>query len=287
MWAIKKYFVAHPDNDHQPHLLRLKTVTTILEIVLLSQIFLVVFSTAVLPASKYFAEILVNVLLDETNKSRLTVDLNPLAVSQTLTESAQMKANDMALRGYFAHIGPDGTTPWSWFKKAGYAYEYAGENLAVNFFDSKDLADAWMNSPSHRANVLHTQFTEIGIAIASGNFQGKHAVFVVEHFGKPRTPVHSLVTPAQAMAPPTVSDTADQENRTNLFERIITSPKTSINFIYFILLTIVALAFVIRLAMRDQSTHSSLLTNGAVMLIIIALALVFNELLSRSQTLIS
>jgi uncharacterized protein YkwD len=65
-----------------------------------------------------------------SNVYRHNADLAPLVVSQTLTESAQAKADDMAAKGYFAHNSPDGTTPWTFFSKANYAYDTAGENLA-------------------------------------------------------------------------------------------------------------------------------------------------------------
>ena len=61
-----------------------------------------------------------------------------------------MKAQDMATLGYFAHVSPDGKTPWYWIEKVGYDYQYAGENLAINFSDSKDVTNAWMASPLHK-----------------------------------------------------------------------------------------------------------------------------------------
>ncbi|MEK7085072.1 MAG: CAP domain-containing protein, partial [Patescibacteria group bacterium] len=83
------------------------------------------------------------------------------------------------------HFGPDGKSPWAWMHEAGYIFDYAGENLAVNFVDSKDVVAAWMHSSSHRDNVLSREFTEIGIGIAEGVYQGRKTVFVVEMFGRP------------------------------------------------------------------------------------------------------
>ncbi|MBI3638379.1 CAP domain-containing protein, partial [Candidatus Wolfebacteria bacterium] len=62
---------------------------------------------------------------------------------------------------------------------------YAGENLAVNFFDSEDAVNAWMKSITHRENILNTNFKEIGIGVAKGNYNGKESIFVVQLFGSP------------------------------------------------------------------------------------------------------
>lgn len=102
-----------------------------------------------------------------------------------LSAAAQLKANDMAAKGYFAHVSPDGKTPWYWIDKVGYSYDYAGENLAVNFIDSADVSNAWMASPTHRANILNPVFKEVGTATAVGTYKGRNAIFVVQLFGTP------------------------------------------------------------------------------------------------------
>jgi hypothetical protein len=109
---------------------------------------------------------------------------NTLAINQTLVEAARMKAEDMATKGYFAHTSPDGVTPWYWLDTAGYAYSYAGENLAINFVNSEDVVDAWMNSTGHRANILNKYFSEIGVGVAKGTYEGEEAIFVVQLLGR-------------------------------------------------------------------------------------------------------
>ena len=74
-----------------------------------------------------------SVLVTLTNQNRVNSNVPELKVSPILEKAAQMKADDMATRSYFAHNTPEGRTPWYWFEKAGYKYVYAGENLAVNF----------------------------------------------------------------------------------------------------------------------------------------------------------
>jgi uncharacterized protein YkwD len=125
------------------------------------------------------------VLVDLTNQNRAASNISKLAVSPILEKAAQMKADDMASKGYFAHNTPEGKTPWYWFDSAGYKYVYAGENLAVNFQNSEDVETAWMNSRGHFLNIMNPKFTEIGIATSTGVYKGRQAVFVVQLFGAP------------------------------------------------------------------------------------------------------
>lgn len=137
------------------------------------------------------AAVISAVLVDLTNGDRTSNSTGGLTISPVLTRAAQAKADDMATKGYFAHVSPDGKNSWYWFKQEGYTFTYAGENLAVDFSDSIDVEKAWMNSPTHRANILDGNFTQIGIATAQGVYEGRTTTFVVQMFG----------TPAEASAP--------------------------------------------------------------------------------------
>lgn len=125
------------------------------------------------------------VLVNLTNQNRTAKNIAELKVSPILEKAAQMKADDMAAKGYFAHNTPDGKTPWYWFDQAGYAYKYAGENLAVNFEESIDVENAWMASRGHFLNIMNPKYTEIGIATSTGIYKGRTAIFVVQMFGTP------------------------------------------------------------------------------------------------------
>lgn len=125
------------------------------------------------------------VLVNLTNQNRIAANISELKVSPILEKAAQMKADDMASKNYFAHNTLEGFTPWYWFDKAGYKYIYAGENLAVNFQNSEDVETAWMNSRGHFLNIMNPKFTEIGIATSTGIYKGRQAVFVVQMFGAP------------------------------------------------------------------------------------------------------
>ncbi len=120
-----------------------------------------------------------------TNQARQEQGLSVLVSSQTLQEVAKFKLEDMLKGGYFAHTSPEGKTPWDWFNKAGYNYKLAGENLAMDFVFSRDVVDAWMNSESHRKNILYKDFKEIGVAVGTGKINGYETVAIVEVFGTP------------------------------------------------------------------------------------------------------
>jgi len=109
--------------------------------------------------------------------------LQSLKENTTLDNAAVLKAQDILEKDYFSHQSPDGVAPWYWFKIAGYNYKIAGENLAIGFLDSRELNRAWLDSPSHRANLLNSNYKDVGIAILKGDFQGNETTVVVQLFG--------------------------------------------------------------------------------------------------------
>jgi hypothetical protein len=101
-----------------------------------------------------------------------------------LSDAARRKASDMLEKNYWAHFAPDGSTsPWGFIRQAGYNYQFAGENLAKGFTDSSSVVTAWMNSETHRANILSEKYKEIGFAIVPGTLQGEETVLIVQMFG--------------------------------------------------------------------------------------------------------
>lgn len=124
-------------------------------------------------------------LVDLTNQARMDAKLNPLSTNQKLINAARAKAQDMFAKGYWAHFGPNGESPWQFIKEAGYSYIYAGENLAKGFTSSLNVHNAWMNSQAHRDNILRAEFKDIGIYVQSGSLAGEETILVVEMFGTP------------------------------------------------------------------------------------------------------
>jgi len=118
-----------------------------------------------------------------TNDVRIANGIVPLTQAPQLYASSQHKATDMANKAYFAHIGPDGTGLASWLDDADYAYSTAGENLAIGFSDPRVLVNAWVNSPTHLANLIDPDYEETGIGLAAGMYDGVPVVYVAQHFG--------------------------------------------------------------------------------------------------------
>ena len=131
----------------------------------------------------FLASVIKSEIVSLTNTERTQNKVVTLAESPALDRAAQAKANDMAQKGYFSHVSPDGTEPWAWISESGYNFQYAGENLAVRFVDSGDVVRAWMASPSHRANMVKPEYRNIGVGIAEGMYKGQPATFVVQYFG--------------------------------------------------------------------------------------------------------
>lgn len=129
-------------------------------------------------------EIYAEKVAEKVNLVRQEDGLEALRVNKTLQAAAQAKAEDMAMRGYFSHNAPNGQTPWDFMENAGYEFSYAGENLAVDFFDVNAVTEAWMQSDGHRENILNVDFTETGIGMASGIYNGREVLFFVQMFGK-------------------------------------------------------------------------------------------------------
>ncbi len=135
----------------------------------------------------YATEMSQTTLLSATNNQRSANGRKPLTLNTKLSQAAQAKANDMVARNYWSHNTPDGQEPWVFFANAGYQYIKAGENLAYGFLTSSEAVTGWMNSPSHRENLLDADFSEVGFGFANGNDYnnaGQETVVVAE-YGQP------------------------------------------------------------------------------------------------------
>ncbi len=152
----------------------------------------------------YADDINITDLLSDTNKMRNEVGVADLKLNATLSRAAAAKANDMFAKDYWAHNSPDGKEPWDFIVAAGYDYLYAGENLAVDFNDSDHVVEAWYESPSHKANLLNSKYTEVGFAVVDGELEGRKTTLVVQMFGYPRV---------QAASVPEAVSSEDEEDK--------------------------------------------------------------------------
>ncbi len=136
-----------------------------------------------------------------TNKSRIAKNLPSLKANAQLDLAASKKLNDMATKEYFAHISPAGINPWYWIKESQYQYRAAGENLAIGFPTARETVLAWLDSPSHRDNLLNNQYIDIGVAVKAVEINGDNGILVVQMFGLPVQTVSSVVKPAPIKNP--------------------------------------------------------------------------------------
>lgn len=117
-------------------------------------------------------------MLELVNEERTSRDLKPLAMDEELRNVARAHSEDMFVRGYFSHYTPEGEDPFQRMRDAGVTFRTAGENLALA--PTLQLAHTGlMNSPGHRANILHTQFGRVGIGILDG---GRRGIMVSQEF---------------------------------------------------------------------------------------------------------
>ncbi len=124
-----------------------------------------------------------NAIIELVNNARKEASTRALARNDSLQKAAEEKAQDMLDNNYFAHVSPQGKSPWFWFESVGYDYNYAGENLAINYKNAEEEQTAWMNSPLHRKNILNPAYQEIGVAVKEGTIDGQKAIVAVQMFG--------------------------------------------------------------------------------------------------------
>jgi len=147
---------------------------------------ILILAVILIPVSAVFASpINKTSVIQLTNKVRIDAGLPILWSNFKLNLAAQNKANDMMTKGYWDHYH-NGKTPWDWMKEAGYEFNAAGENLAIDFVEVEPMMKAWMDSPTHRQNILNPNFREIGIGVAKGYFQDHETIIVVQMFGNPK-----------------------------------------------------------------------------------------------------
>lgn len=114
------------------------------------------------------------------NADRAANGLPALKLNMDLVRLAEKYGQDMINRNYFSHYNPEGQSPFERMQQAGITYSYAGENLAINS-NVTAAEKAFMNSSGHRANILNTNFTEVGVGVRT-NSAG--SVYVVQEFIK-------------------------------------------------------------------------------------------------------
>lgn len=199
--------IPHEKNNNVPHILH-ETSISFLFFFVLALFMLSSRNMEILRGLGMTATVYPAVITDLTNEARAEQGLGTLKWSPLLASAAELKAKDMITNGYFAHTSPAGVSPWHWLSELKYNFHYAGENLAIRFNESQAVQNAWLNSPTHKANIMNSKFSEIGIATVDGMYQGRETTFVVEYFGSPYVaPAVTIPTPSVPVKAPTTTPT--------------------------------------------------------------------------------
>ena len=163
--------------------------------------------------------------IDQTNLQRVQNNLPALKENRLLDQAAQKKLQDMFAGQYFEHISPQGIGPAELAKAVNYEYVAIGENLALgNYKNDKDLVNAWMNSPGHRANILNTKYQEIGVAVGKGVFEGQETWLAVQEFGKPASACPSVDSALKDRIQSLRDEVAAMEQQVNAMKAELSNP---------------------------------------------------------------
>ena len=111
-------------------------------------------------------------VLDLVNEQRAKYGLAALSYSTELEAVAYSHSRDMALNNYFSHTNLSGQSPFDRMHAAGISYRSAAENIAAGQQTPQEVVNSWMNSAGHRANILNSSVTKMGVGIYFGGSYG-------------------------------------------------------------------------------------------------------------------
>ena len=180
---VFRWFTPHKNNNFRAKILHNSGLVVLIGIVLGVNLFVRLLDNTSLHILGFTSSVTIDEVVSLTNEKRVSAGLQPLSYNSTLADAARRKAANMLAENYWAHNSPSGISPWHWFQQADYKYTHAGENLAKDFASTDRMVEAWMNSPTHRENIVSDKFDEIGIAVVPGNLLGEDTVLVVQLFG--------------------------------------------------------------------------------------------------------
>lgn len=183
------YFIPHPETHAKAKLLSWHFLLIYILLFVLLRVGIDLYSIYQPGVLGISSNITIQEVITKTNQERQKKGLPILKENQALDTAAAAKAQNMLEENYWAHFSPSGKDPWGFIQGSGYKFIYAGENLARNFYNSDDVVRAWMDSPSHRDNLLNSKYEDIGIAVTEGILQGQKTTLIVQMFGKTSEPI--------------------------------------------------------------------------------------------------
>ncbi len=182
---LKDLFIPYAGNDYNPEILRPNRLIFYTISVLLAKLIVVILIIFIPLGALLTPDVLrteSKKIIELTNKLRQSLAVPELKENELLNQAAYKKAEDMLIQQYFAHIGPDRKDVSDWLLSVGYRYDIAGENLAMGFAHAEDVVSAWKKSPAHYANLIDSDFSEIGVSMTNGMYNNFETTLVAQFF---------------------------------------------------------------------------------------------------------
>jgi uncharacterized protein YkwD len=231
-------FLPHHTNNQRAKILHPSVLSLIIFVFAVFQISLSQVSRTLPQILGFASQIPASEIVRLTNIQRSNHNLSALKLDAKLSAAAAQKASDMFAKNYWSHVSPSGTQPWFFITQSGYSYRFAGENLARDFSDPDSVVVAWMNSASHKDNLLNTRYEDIGVAVVDGQLEGRETTLVVQMFGTklqniPQVSEASTSLVAKALEPspvPTILPTPTESPSLPVAAKISTPPAVSSPF---------------------------------------------------------
>lgn len=218
---IRHWLLPSKKNNYHPIALRPAGLSVFLGLLIVLQLAYNVFTAHQMQVLGYAIDINANDISAISNQQRSNAGIPVLIMNSQLSSAALAKANDMFAKNYWAHVAPDGKTPWAFITDAGYAYQTVGENLAKDFNTSSGVVNGWLNSFEHRANLLNANYQDVGYAVVNGNLLGSETTLVVAMYGvKATAPTAVATTSTTPVAAPTAQSPA-------VPDPVVTTPVTT------------------------------------------------------------
>lgn len=192
---LKDLFIPHAGNGFKPMALHPGRILFHAGTAVLLKLLLIGFIVA-MPIEAWLApDILIGQqqkIIALTNNVRLENSIKPLRESSLLNHAAEAKVTDMIAANYFAHVSAEGKGLSNWLKTVGYNYSVAGENLAMGFVSAEEVIRAWQDSPTHYANLIDKDYSQIGVAMANGRLEGDDTTVTAQYFAEPQATAKSV-----------------------------------------------------------------------------------------------
>lgn len=249
-----------------------------LVLIVLIEAAVIIPSFFILPRNGFLAAVLPEALTNLANKGREQAGLPALQTNPLLAQAAEAEAQGLIKQSYFSDNTPKSDMLWLSLARVGYTYHRAGVALGVGFFDSRDLALAWQHTPAEGA-LRNSAFSEIGVGVAAGNYQGRNSLYVVEFFGEPASPAGGPVAPSAVDA----SRPNPLHRVLSTWEILATELHTISSRVFLGLLYLTILVFLLNVLVAFRIQHPHIIMNGFLLILVLVGILYLNNQLFHGK----